>query len=103
MSNKPTPPASPPKPAAAAPAKPAGKKRSSRSGKGAFASAKVESLVREAGAFRVSGGAIKSLNDIIGERGMAIARYAVEIARNSGRRTVKQSDIVLAASKVNLG
>ena len=75
------------------------RRRSSRSRNQAFAAAKVEALIREAGAFRVSSGAIKALNDLLGERGLQIARYAVEIARNSGRRTIKESDIVLSASK----
>lgn len=75
------------------------RRRSSRSRGQAFASAKVEALIREAGAFRVSSGAIKALNDLLGERGLEVARYAVEIARNSGRRTIKETDIVLSASK----
>jgi histone H3/H4 len=99
MSKKPSAPTSPtsePMPTSAA--KPA-KRRAARSRGGAFASAKVEALIREAGAFRVSSGAIKALNDILGDRGLQIARYAVEIARNSGRRTIKESDIVLSAAK----
>lgn len=75
------------------------KRRTSRSRGAAFANAKVEALIREAGAFRVSAGAVKALNDLLGERGMQIAKYAVEIARNSNRRTVKASDIVLSADR----
>ncbi|OLS22332.1 MAG: Archaeal histone A [Candidatus Heimdallarchaeota archaeon LC_3] len=75
------------------------RRRSSRSKGQAFASAKVEKLIREAGAFRVSSGAIKALNDLLGERGLEVARYSVEIARNSGRRTIKETDVTLSASK----
>lgn len=75
------------------------RRRSSRSKGQAFASAKVEKLIRQAGAFRVSSGAIKALNDLLGERGLEIARYSVEIARNSGRRTIKDTDVVLSAAK----
>jgi histone H3/H4 len=64
-----------------------------------FASARVERLLREAGAKRVSAGAIERFNDVLTEKGLSIAKYAVEIARYSGRKTVKESDIVLAASK----
>ena len=74
------------------------KRRSSRS-KNTFANAKVENLIRQAGAFRVSAGAVKALNDLLGEKGDSIARYAVEIARNSGRKTVKDSDVVLASQR----
>jgi histone H3/H4 len=62
-----------------------------------FANARVEKVLRNAGAFRVSANAINQLNEIITDRGMNIARYAVEIARHSGRKTVKESDIKLAA------
>ena len=81
-----------------APPADAKKRRSSRS-KNTFANAKVENLIRQAGAFRVSAGAVKALNDLLGEKGDQIARYAVEVARNSGRKTVKDSDIVLASQR----
>ena len=74
------------------------KRRSSRS-KETFANAKVEKLIREAGAFRVSSGAVKALNDLLGAKGDSIARYAVEIARNSGRKTIKDTDVILASQR----
>ena len=74
------------------------KRRSSRS-KSTFANAKVENLIRQSGAFRVSAGAVKALNDLLGEKGDQIARYAVEVARNSGRKTVKDTDVVLASQR----
>ena len=66
---------------------------------GGFASARVEKIIRNAGAHRVSADAIDRLNEILTEYGMAMAKYAVEIARHSGRKTVKESDIKLAATK----
>ncbi|MFX1283876.1 MAG: histone [Promethearchaeota archaeon] len=69
-------------------------------GEASFAGARVERLIRDAGAFRVSADAITSLNQIIVNRGLEIARYAVEIAGHSGRKTIKDSDIRLAAGKV---
>ncbi|MHA1448985.1 MAG: histone [Candidatus Hodarchaeales archaeon] len=66
---------------------------------GKFASARVEKLIRNAGAHRVSGGAIDRLNEILSDYGMGVAKYAVEIARHNGRKTVKENDIKLAAEK----
>ncbi len=64
-----------------------------------FASARVEKLIRTAGARRVSADAISRLNEILTDYGMDLAKYAVEIARHSGRKTVKENDIKLAATK----
>jgi histone H3/H4 len=64
-----------------------------------FASARIERIIREAGAKRVSAGAIDRLNEILTDYGTNIAKYAVDIARHSGRKTIKESDIKLAATK----
>lgn len=64
-----------------------------------FASARVEKLIRKAGARRVSADAINRLNEVLTEYSTNIAKYAVEIARHSGRKTIKESDIKLAATK----
>ena len=67
---------------------------------GAFADAGVERLIRSAGAQRVAADAIARMNAILTDRATEIAKYAVEIARHSGRKTVKETDIKLAAEKV---
>ncbi|MFX0015031.1 MAG: histone family protein [Promethearchaeota archaeon] len=64
-----------------------------------FAHARVEKIIRNAGAFRVSADAINRLNEILTDYATNLAKYAVEIARHSGRKTVKESDIKLAAEK----
>ncbi|MHA2173527.1 MAG: histone [Candidatus Hodarchaeales archaeon] len=64
-----------------------------------FASARVEKLIRNAGARRVSADAISRLNEVLTDYGMNLAKYAVEIARHSGRKTIKENDIKLAATK----
>ena len=64
-----------------------------------FASARVEKLIRKAGARRDSADAINRLNEVLTEYSTNIAKYAVEIARHSGRKTIKESDIKLAATK----
>ena len=67
--------------------------------KAGFASARVEKLIRDAGAFRVSADAIYRLNVLLTEYGMKVSRHAVDIAKHGGRKTVKGSDIKLAAAK----
>lgn len=64
-----------------------------------FADAKVEKLIRNAGARRVSAGAIKAMNEILVQKGTGIAKYAVELARHSGRKTITEGDINIAFSK----
>ncbi len=64
-----------------------------------FASARIERLIRTAGARRVSAKAITRLNEVLTEYSMDLAKYAVEIARHSGRKTVKENDVKLAADK----
>lgn len=64
-----------------------------------FARARVERLIRNAGAFRVSGDAIDRLNEILTEYSTSVAKYAVEIAQHSGRKTVKETDVILAAER----
>jgi histone H3/H4 len=64
-----------------------------------FARARIEKLIRNAGAHRVSAGAIERLNEILTDYSTNVAKYAVEIAQHSGRKTVKESDIKLAATK----
>ncbi|MFW9904641.1 MAG: histone family protein [Candidatus Thorarchaeota archaeon] len=67
--------------------------------KAGFASARVEKVIRNAGAFRVSADAVYRLNEILTEYAMSVARYAVDIAQHSGRKTVQEPDIRLAATK----
>ena len=64
-----------------------------------FADSQIEKLVRDAGAERVSADAVSRFNDIITEKGMTLAKYAVEFARHSGRKTVKAVDIKLASER----
>ncbi|MHA2362579.1 MAG: histone [Candidatus Hodarchaeales archaeon] len=66
---------------------------------GNFANARIEKLIRNAGARRVSAGAIVRMNEVLSDWGKNIAKYAVEIARHSGRKTVKENDIKLASQK----
>lgn len=66
---------------------------------GNFANAKVEKLIRDAGAQRVSADAVTAMNELLTDYGTKIAKYAVEIATHGDRKTVKEQDIVLATQK----
>ncbi|MFP3946850.1 MAG: histone family protein [Archaeoglobaceae archaeon] len=58
--------------------------------------APVDRLMRNAGAARVSEAASKKMVDALEDYTTEIARKAVDIARHSGRKTVKAEDIKLA-------
>jgi histone H3/H4 len=62
-----------------------------------FAGARLERILRNAGALRVSAGAIKAMDDAISAKGNAISKKAVSIAKNAGRKTVSADDINLAS------
>jgi len=66
-----------------------------------FANARIEKLIKKAGAQRVSADAITKMNEILSDWGKNIAKYAVEIARHSGRKTVKENDIKLASQRAS--
>lgn len=68
---------------------------------GNFANARVEKLLKNAGAQRVSAEAIEKMNEILSDWGKGIAKYAVEVARHSGRKTVKENDIKLASQRAS--
>ncbi|MEM3586211.1 MAG: histone family protein [Candidatus Jordarchaeaceae archaeon] len=58
--------------------------------------APVDRLIRLAGADRVSESGAAALAKILEELGMEIARLADEIAKHTGRKTIKEEDINLA-------
>ena len=68
--------------------------------KAGFASARVDALIRNVGAFRVSADASYRLNEILTNYALSIAKYANDIARHNGRKTVQEADIKLAAAKI---
>ncbi len=61
--------------------------------------APVARILLNAGAKRVSGPAVDMLADIMMDESMKIAKMAVEIAKHSGRKTVHEGDVKLAAKK----
>jgi histone H3/H4 len=57
----------------------------------------LERLIKKAGAKRVSANAGKALGEILEAKGREIAVRAGEFAEHSGRKTIRDSDIRLAA------
>jgi histone H3/H4 len=60
----------------------------------AFAKARVERVIRDSGADRVSGDAVENLNKQLEAYCYTLAKSAVEIARHAKRKTVKDTDIM---------
>lgn len=61
--------------------------------------APIDRLMRNAGAARVSEAASKKLVDALEDYTEDVARKAVDVARHSGRKTVKAEDIKLALKR----
>ena len=58
--------------------------------------ARVEKLIRKAGAERVSRDASKELGLVLEEQALEISAKAVKLAKHAGRKTVTAEDIRLA-------
>jgi len=59
--------------------------------------APVGRILVNAGAKRVSASAVNAFTEILTERAEQIASKAAQIAKHSGRKTVQEGDIKLAA------
>ena len=62
-------------------------------------SAPLAVIIKKAGAARVADDAAKELGSHLTEYAMQVAKQAVEIAKHSGRKTVNENDIKIAAKK----
>ncbi|KXA89487.1 histone [candidate division MSBL1 archaeon SCGC-AAA259M10] len=61
--------------------------------------AAVDRIIRKAGGQRVSESAAEELADVLEEKGLELAREAVELTEHAGRKTVRDEDIRLAMRK----
>ena len=61
--------------------------------------AAIERISKKAGVRRISGGAIRELQDILDDLGFEIARDAASLARHAKRRTLTADDIRIASGK----
>lgn len=59
--------------------------------------APVGRILMKLGAKRISDGAMRAFSEVLTEIGEHIGEKAVRIAQHSGRKTVKEGDIKLAA------
>jgi len=65
-----------------------------------LAVAPMHRLCKKAGAERVSEAAAKKLAEELEKVGIDIAKEALDFAMHAGRKTIKDKDIEIAASKV---
>lgn len=59
----------------------------------------MEKLLKKAGAARVSQDAKEALCEVLEEHALALGAKAIKFAHHSGRKTVKASDVKLAAKE----
>ncbi|MFX0210106.1 MAG: histone family protein [Candidatus Hodarchaeota archaeon] len=59
----------------------------------------IDRIIRKSGAVRVSKSAINELRKELEDYGLKLSKMAVEIAKYAGKKTVEDSDIILAIKK----
>ncbi len=67
---------------------------------GTFAKARIEAIMKSAGAERISANAISRMDELCAEFGEKAAKTAINLASTAGRKTVQADDIKLAVSKI---
>lgn len=65
-----------------------------------FAKARIEAIMKSAGAERISAKAIVRMDELCSEFGGKVSKTAINLAGTAGRKTVQADDIKLAVSKV---
>jgi histone H3/H4 len=67
---------------------------------GTFAKARIEAIMKSAGAERISAKAIDRMDELCAEFGGKVSKSAINLASNTGRKTVQAEDIKLAVSQI---
>ena len=65
-----------------------------------LAVAPMHRICKKAGADRVSESAARELAKVLDDLGVEIAKEAIDYAMHAGRKTIKEKDIKIAATKV---
>jgi len=69
---------------------------------GVFAKARIEAIMKSAGAERISAKAIERMDELCAEFGQSSSKTAINLANTAGRKTVQAADIKLAVSKLGV-
>ncbi|MHA1941176.1 MAG: histone [Candidatus Hodarchaeales archaeon] len=67
---------------------------------GVFAKARIEAIMKGAGAERISAKSIERMDELVADFGENVSKGAINFAKAAGRKTVQGDDIKLAVSKV---
>lgn len=69
---------------------------------GVFAKARIEAIMKSAGAERISAKAIERMDELCADFGNNASKTAINLAQTAGRKTVQSEDIKLAVSKIGV-
>ncbi|MFX0085518.1 MAG: histone [Candidatus Hodarchaeota archaeon] len=67
-----------------------------------FAKARIEAIMKAAGAERISANAIGRMDELCAEFGTNVSKNAITAAQSAGRKTVQGEDIKFAVGKVGV-
>ncbi|MHA1215329.1 MAG: histone [Candidatus Hodarchaeales archaeon] len=67
-----------------------------------FAKARIESIMKSAGAERISAKAIERMDELVAEFGTKASKTAINLASTAGRKTVQAEDVKLAVNKLGV-
>ena len=67
-----------------------------------FAKARIEAIMKAAGAERISANAIGRMDELCAEFGTSVSKSAITAAQSAGRKTVQGEDIKFAVGKIGV-